>query len=71
MAEETRIANIRRAQIATVAVGSIGSLVMLAGLTLRSVVVAQGGFLVFAIALSVVFTLGGWAWWTTRQGTPE
>lgn len=67
MAAEARIANIRRAQIASVAVGSLGSLVMLAGLVGRSVLVAWAGFAIFVIALSAVVTLGVWAWWLARQ----
>jgi hypothetical protein len=59
--------SIRRAQIAAVAVGSVGSLLMLGGLAGRSVLVAQIGFAVFALALIVVFTLGVLSWWSPER----
>jgi hypothetical protein len=72
MAVEARIANIRRSQVAAVAVGSLGSIVMLAGLVGRSVLVAWGGFAMFVTALSTVVTLGIWAWWLARRiANPE
>jgi hypothetical protein len=61
----------RRCQIGSVAVGSAGGLVMLAGLASGFVGVAWLGLSVFLLALGAVFALALRLWSIERRGTAE